>query len=133
MSQPYNLRLTYHINETIYDLLTPANTLIESVTIAHRTCTSNSGWNLGFYFGGQCPAPQEVSCCYESNPTTKNLMTSPTTPTTTTRTTHLQTKTNSIGSSEDIGDTISSSEESVNGVESMCASMLVSFVFLMLK
>jgi hypothetical protein len=40
--------------------------LLETQTIQHTFCDSYlDGYDLWLYFGGQCPAPQEVSICYD--------------------------------------------------------------------
>ena len=51
---------------TIYTLYNDSGKLLETQTITHRSCWfCNWGYYLGFYFGGACPAPQEVSACYD--------------------------------------------------------------------
>lgn len=40
--------------------------IIETHTIQHTFCEEwKDGYLLGLYFGGVCPAPQEVGICYQ--------------------------------------------------------------------
>ena len=64
----YGYRIRINSNNTEYELLDWNSNLIETVIIEQRDCgtTSYSGSLLGFYFGGQCPAPQTVTACYKN-------------------------------------------------------------------
>jgi hypothetical protein len=62
----YNLKLTVDETKTIYQLSDHANRVLETQTVEHHSCESyNLGMLQGLYFGGQCPAPQPVTVCYE--------------------------------------------------------------------
>ena len=61
----YRLRLTFEEKQSIYELLDDADQTLEVQTIDHRSCTDfNHGMFQSLYFGGQCPAPQAVTVCY---------------------------------------------------------------------
>lgn len=64
----YGYRLRINQNNTQYELLDSNGNLLESVLVEHRDCgiSSFNGSLLGFYFGGQCPAPQAVTACYNN-------------------------------------------------------------------
>ncbi|RMZ94539.1 hypothetical protein BpHYR1_044535, partial [Brachionus plicatilis] len=53
---------------TEYQLMDDNGNLLESLRIEHRDCGSSyyTGLLQNLYFGGQCPAPQEVSVAYRS-------------------------------------------------------------------
>jgi hypothetical protein len=69
VNQWYGYRLKINIPNTEYELSDSSGNLIESLTIEHRDCNASFsvGTLQGFYFGGQCPAPQPVSACYKNN------------------------------------------------------------------
>lgn len=61
-------RLTLILSQTIttYQLFDNSDQLLETQTINHRSCSEfNHGLIQGFYFGGECPAPQTLSVCYD--------------------------------------------------------------------
>ena len=59
------LTITFQQNQTIYQLSTATNQLLETQTIDHQSCEQfHVEVMQGFYFGGQCPAPQAISVCY---------------------------------------------------------------------
>ena len=62
----YGYKLKIFPTYTQYELSNEDGELLETITIDHRDCgaTYLLGNLLKFYFGGQCPAPQEVSACY---------------------------------------------------------------------
>ncbi len=61
----YKLTLTFNESQTIYRLSDDADMVLETQTIYHRSCVGfNHGMMQGFYFGGECPAPQAVTVCY---------------------------------------------------------------------
>lgn len=65
---PYTLGITFGQTSTTYKLMTSVATgkqLLETKTIPHSSCSSyKQGSVLGLYFGGECPAPQQVGVCY---------------------------------------------------------------------
>jgi len=63
----YVLKLTFEETRTIYQIYDETNTnLLETQEITHRSCSDyNKGMKQGLYFGGQCPAPQLISVCYD--------------------------------------------------------------------
>ena len=69
----YLLKIRFHETETIYELFESDehhhhhhHHVLESHTIHHRSCHDFHHGNMqSFYFGGVCPAPQEVSVCYK--------------------------------------------------------------------
>jgi len=57
---------------TLYSSLESGRKFIESHTIKHTPCDEwDHGYVLGLYFGGECPAPQYVSICYEDDKFTR--------------------------------------------------------------
>ena len=70
----YRLTLQFSANQTIYQLFNDMDSILETQTIDHRLCPQfNEGALLGFYFGGECPAPQAVTTCYEQKNITSNI------------------------------------------------------------
>eukprot|EP01122_Echinamoeba_exundans_P002624 TRINITY_DN12581_c0_g1_i1.p1 TRINITY_DN12581_c0_g1~~TRINITY_DN12581_c0_g1_i1.p1 ORF type:complete len:266 (-),score=6.83 TRINITY_DN12581_c0_g1_i1:99-896(-) len=68
----YTTQIDFLLDSSVYSLFdaTGAN-LLEQHTIQHTACGSfKEGYKLGLYFGGQCPAPSDVTVCY-SDPDTK--------------------------------------------------------------
>lgn len=62
----YKVQLTFEETKTIYELFDNNNQLLETQEIAHRQCKDYKlGMMQDLYFGGQCPAPQDVSVCYD--------------------------------------------------------------------
>ena len=62
----YRLKMQFDESQTIYELSDDADELLESQTIDHHHCLEyHHGMIQGFYFGGECPAPQAVSVCYD--------------------------------------------------------------------
>ena len=62
----YTVALTFEETKTIYQLFDSNNQPLESQEIVHRQCKDfKLGMMQDLYFGGQCPAPQEVTVCYE--------------------------------------------------------------------
>lgn len=62
----YKVALTFEETKTIYELFDANNQLLETQEIVHRQCKDYKlGMMQDLYFGGQCPAPQDVSVCYE--------------------------------------------------------------------
>jgi len=65
----YGFRMKISLLNTVYDLLSEdGSAILETLTIDHRDCGAayyNRGTILDLYFGGQCPAPQEVSVCFK--------------------------------------------------------------------
>jgi len=62
----YNLKLIFEETKTIYHLSDDFNQILETQIINHRSCPQfNLGMLHGLYFGGECPAPQDVSVCYD--------------------------------------------------------------------
>ncbi|CAF1497971.1 unnamed protein product [Rotaria magnacalcarata] len=62
----YKLQLTFEETKTVYQLSDDASQVLEVQTVQHRSCPKfSSGAYQGLYFGGQCPAPQDVSVCYD--------------------------------------------------------------------
>lgn len=62
----YKVSLIFEETRTIYQLFDDQNQLLETQEIAHRACKDYKlGMMQDLYFGGQCPAPQDVSVCYE--------------------------------------------------------------------
>jgi len=63
----YRYELEFKRTETIYRLFAADGSLLETVTIGDRVGCAMYSWGLllDFYFGGQCPAPQDVSMCYK--------------------------------------------------------------------
>ena len=65
----YTLRTQSFVNATAFLLLDESGQkLIEQrvVVHAHQCKQFNEGYRLGLYFGGGCPAPQDVTVCYDS-------------------------------------------------------------------
>ena len=61
----YKLTITFEKAKTTYQLFDDTNVLLETQIINHRSCTGfNRGMMQGFYFGGDCPAPQPITVCY---------------------------------------------------------------------
>lgn len=62
----YKVKLTFEETKTIYQIFDDQNQLMETQEIIHRYCKDyKSGMMQDLYFGGQCPAPQDVTVCYE--------------------------------------------------------------------
>ena len=63
---PYLLAMHVEPRQTVFTLQL-SNYSIESRTVLHaHTCTAaTSGYVLGLYFGGSCPAPTAVTVCYQ--------------------------------------------------------------------
>jgi len=63
----YVIKLEFQKTKTIYQIYDETNTnLLETQEIEHRSCSDfNKGMKQGLYFGGQCPAPQTISVCYD--------------------------------------------------------------------
>lgn len=61
--------MNFSETSTTYTLMSSAETgkrIIETHTIQHTACEQwKDGYILGLYFGGECPAPQEVGICYQ--------------------------------------------------------------------
>eukprot|EP01132_Coremiostelium_polycephalum_P004942 gene4942-6159_t len=68
VNQNYTMEIVFEPESAIYNLYTSISegqTLIETVTIQHTYCKDwSQGYMLGWYFGGECPAPDPVSVCY---------------------------------------------------------------------
>lgn len=62
----YFLKLTLYQTGAIFEVFTEHGSLIERQTIDHRDCGTSYMYGLmqGLYFGGQCPAPQDVTVCF---------------------------------------------------------------------
>ncbi|KYQ94456.1 hypothetical protein DLAC_04754 [Tieghemostelium lacteum] len=69
VSQNYTMEIIFEETTGIYNLYTSiedGQVLLETHTIQHTACTEyDHGYLLGFYYGGECPAPDYVSVCYE--------------------------------------------------------------------
>ncbi|KAL9642191.1 hypothetical protein ABK040_007193 [Willaertia magna] len=73
----YEYELDFKQTETVYNLYSTVlinnelkrNYLLESITIQHQNhCNQfERGQYLDLYFGGRCPAPQQITCCYIYN------------------------------------------------------------------
>ena len=62
----YKVALIFEETRTIYQLFDNNNQLLETQEILHRSCKDfKLGMMQDLYFGGQCPAPQDVTVCYE--------------------------------------------------------------------
>lgn len=62
----YKVSLIFEETRTIYQLFDDQNQLLETQEIAHRACKDfKLGMMQDLYFGGQCPAPQDVTVCYD--------------------------------------------------------------------
>ena len=62
----YKVALTFEETKTTYELFDASSQLLETQEIVHRQCKDYKlGMLQDLYFGGQCPAPQDVSVCYE--------------------------------------------------------------------
>ncbi|UJR31656.1 hypothetical protein I4U23_019137 [Adineta vaga] len=62
----YKVTLTFEETKTTYQLFADNDQLLETQEITHRQCKDYKlGMMQDLYFGGQCPAPQAVSVCYE--------------------------------------------------------------------
>jgi hypothetical protein len=68
----YTTQIDFYLESSVYTLLDAnGTTALEQHTIKHTACASfKEGYKLGLYFGGQCPAPSDVTVCY-SDPDTK--------------------------------------------------------------
>ena len=67
VNTPYLTSMSLNDTHTVYTL-SDATTRkpLETQTIEHRQCANfQHGIKLGFYFGGVCPAPINVSACYD--------------------------------------------------------------------
>ena len=62
----YKVTLIFEETKTTYQLFDNNDQLLETQEITHRQCKDfKLGMMQDLYFGGQCPAPQAVSVCYE--------------------------------------------------------------------
>jgi len=62
----YGFKIIDEIERTRYLLFDENDKLLESHTILHTKCSSPfTGYYLGIYFGGFCPAPQDITICYK--------------------------------------------------------------------
>lgn len=62
----YKLTLVFEETKTTYQLFDNNDQLLETQEIIHRQCSSfQNGMMQSLYFGGVCPAPQDVSVCYD--------------------------------------------------------------------
>jgi hypothetical protein len=62
----YKVTLIFDEANTIYQLFDNNGQLLETQEIVHRQCKDfKLGMMQDLYFGGQCPAPQAVSVCYD--------------------------------------------------------------------
>jgi hypothetical protein len=65
----YTFSIQFGPTWSIYNLHTAKSQgmkLLESNTIEHTYCEEyGKGYNLGLYFGGECPAPCDITCCYD--------------------------------------------------------------------
>jgi hypothetical protein len=62
----FKVTLIFEETKTIYQLFDNNNQLLETQEILHRQCKDfKLGMMQDLYFGGQCPAPQAVSVCYD--------------------------------------------------------------------
>eukprot|EP01080_Neovahlkampfia_damariscottae_P009742 gene9742-2069_t len=62
----YGFNIIDENDKSRYLLFDENNRLVESHTILHTKCSApQRGFYLGIYFGGFCPAPQDVSICYK--------------------------------------------------------------------
>lgn len=63
-------------NATRFDLLLGLGGAppLETKTVRHKNDCARfqQGYKLGFYFGGQCPAPSAVTCCYNNDSAAMN-------------------------------------------------------------
>jgi len=61
----YNYTIVLEGTQTLFTIATANGTVLETQSIEHWDCEdTNHGNYLTFYFGGVCPAPQEVGLCY---------------------------------------------------------------------
>lgn len=66
VEKEYFLKLEYFLERTEFTLMDKDKVNLEKVIILHTKCEYyKRGIVLGLYFGGQCPAPQDVTVCYE--------------------------------------------------------------------
>ena len=62
----YKVTLIFEEALTTYQLFDQNDQLLETHSIVHRQCKDYKlGMMQDLYFGGQCPAPQAVTVCYE--------------------------------------------------------------------
>lgn len=62
----YKITLIFKENKTIYQLFDSNDQPLETQEIDHRECKGYlDGMMQDLYFGGVCPAPQDVSVCYD--------------------------------------------------------------------
>jgi len=62
----YKITLIFEETKTIYQLFDNNDQLLETQEILHRQCKDfKLGMMQHLYFGGQCPAPQAVTVCYD--------------------------------------------------------------------
>ena len=66
LSTSYRLHMHVEPGVTSFALAAASGTRLESKSNLHANACANAahGYKLGFYFGGQCPAPQPVTACY---------------------------------------------------------------------
>lgn len=62
----YRFQLTVEESKSTYQLSDDNEQVLEVLTVDHHSCPEvNRGWFQSLYFGGQCPAPQDISVCYD--------------------------------------------------------------------
>jgi hypothetical protein len=62
----YKVTLIFEETKTVYQLFDNNDQILETKEIVHRQCKDfKLGLMQDLYFGGQCPAPQDVSVCYD--------------------------------------------------------------------
>jgi hypothetical protein len=62
----YKITLIFEETKTTYQLFDDNDQHLETQEIDHRQCNNfKLGTLQTLYFGGQCPAPQDVSVCYD--------------------------------------------------------------------
>jgi hypothetical protein len=62
----YSFKIVDERTRTLFYLYEENGTLIESQSVNHSECPSPfTGYFLSIYFGGFCPAPQDISICYK--------------------------------------------------------------------
>jgi hypothetical protein len=63
----YKITMIFEENKTTYLLYDNNGQHLETQEIDHRSCSNfNLGIMQGLYFGGVCPAPQDVTVCYDT-------------------------------------------------------------------
>ena len=62
----YKVTMVFEETKTTYLLFDNNGQQLETQEINHRSCSNfNLGIMQGLYFGGVCPAPQDVTVCYD--------------------------------------------------------------------